>query len=369
MHFTSRLFQEVCRQLEVKQNLSTAYHPQMDGQSERTNQTLEATLWIYCNHQQNDWARWLPILQYVLNSHVSTTTKQIPFVTWMGYLPRAHQPTREGEVPAVEERKGLMKQAREDAHEAMAKAQSFWNKRTTFRPYQKGQKVWIEGTNIRTTHPTTKLRAKRFGPFQITEVISPTIYCIQLPTQWKIHDTFHAALLHPHKTTELYGNTFVEPPPDLIAGHEEWEVENVLASRRQGRWKRLQYLIRWKGFLEAHDSWEPPENLENAHKAIKDFYHDNPRAIRCIVFKGQLMPSPSSSDLPLPELDELIIAFSRLYISMPSRDSSTENLVDRILDQPWRSPMNPATREPMSYEATSPTNEPSQPASRQSSPP
>jgi Chromo (CHRromatin Organisation MOdifier) domain len=104
-------------------------------------------------------------------------------------------------------------------------------------------------------------------------------YRVQLPTQWKIHDTFHAALLHPHKTTELYGNAFIEPPPDLIDGHEEWEVENVLASQRQGRWKRLQYLIRWKGFSEAHDSWEPPENLENAHEAIKDFHRNNPQAI------------------------------------------------------------------------------------------
>jgi hypothetical protein len=53
----------------------------------------------------------------------------------MGYLPHAHQPTREGDVPAVEERKRQIKQAREDAHKAMAKAQTFWNKRTTFHPY------------------------------------------------------------------------------------------------------------------------------------------------------------------------------------------------------------------------------------------
>jgi hypothetical protein len=156
-------------------------------------------------------------------------------MTCMGYLPCAHQLTWEGDIPAVEERKRLMKQAWEDAHEAMAKAQSFWNKKTTFCPYQKGQKVWIEGTNIKTTHPTTKLRAKHFGPFKITEVISPVTYCIQLPVQWKIHNTFHAALLHPHKTMELYGRALTEPPPDLIAGQEEWEVENVLASQHQGR--------------------------------------------------------------------------------------------------------------------------------------
>ena len=200
-------------------------------------------------------------------------------MTWMGYLLCAHQPTQEGDILAVEERKRLMKQAREDTHEAMAKAQSFWNKKTTFRPYQKGQKVWIEGTNIKTTHPTTKLHAKRFSPFKITEVISPMTYRLQLPAQWKIHNTFHAALLHPYRMTELYRKEFPKPPPDLITGQEEWEVENVLASRHQGRWKKLQYLVRWKGFSEAHDLWEPSENLENAHKAISNFHHEYPQAI------------------------------------------------------------------------------------------
>jgi Chromo (CHRromatin Organisation MOdifier) domain len=342
-----------------------AYHPQTDGQSERTNQTLEAALRIYCNHQQNDWAQWLPILQYALNSQTSTTTKQIPFMTWMGYLPHAHQPTREGDVPAVEERKRLMKQAREDAHEAMAKAQSFWNKKTTFRPYQKGQKVWIKGTNIKTVHPTTKLRAKRFGPFKITEVISPMTYRLQLPTRWKIHNTFHAALLYPYQTTKLYGREFSEPPPDLIAGHEEWEVEKVLASRCQGRWKRLQYLIRWKGFSKAHDSWEPPRNLENAHEAIKDFHRDKPQAIQRIAFKERPMHSSSSSPSPFPELDKLIISFDKLHISMPSCDSSAENLIDKILDQPWRSPLNPTTGEPMQYRIASPSTAPTSPAPSQ----
>jgi hypothetical protein len=139
----------------------------------------------------------------------------------MGYLPWAHQPTREGDIPAVEERKGQMKQAQEDMHEAMAKAQTFWNKRMTFCPYQKGQKVWIKGTNLKTAHPTTKLQAKCFSPFKITEIVSLVTYCVQLPAQWKIHNTFHATLLHPHKVMDLYDEMFTKPPPDLIVGQEE----------------------------------------------------------------------------------------------------------------------------------------------------
>jgi Chromo (CHRromatin Organisation MOdifier) domain len=128
--------------------------------------------------------------------------------------------------------------------------------------------------------------------------------------------------------TKLYRKEFAEPPPDLISGHEEWEVEKVLASWRQGCWKRLQYLIRWKGFSEAHDSWEPLENLENAHEAIKNFYHDRPQAIRRLIFKEQPMHPSSPSHSSLPELDELIISFDKLHISMPSCDSSTKNLVE-----------------------------------------
>ncbi len=54
---------ELCRNLKIKQNISTAYHPQTDGQSERTNQWLEQYLRIFENGAQTDWAKWLPLAQ------------------------------------------------------------------------------------------------------------------------------------------------------------------------------------------------------------------------------------------------------------------------------------------------------------------
>jgi transposase InsO family protein len=59
--FTSQFFKELCAQLEIKQNMSSAYHPQTDGQSERTNQMVETILRIFCNHQQDNWADWLKV--------------------------------------------------------------------------------------------------------------------------------------------------------------------------------------------------------------------------------------------------------------------------------------------------------------------
>ena len=69
--------------------------------------------------------------------------------------------------------------------------------------------------------------------------------------------------------TEEYGINFQEPPLDLIEGEEEWEVEQILDERKQGQTQ--QYLIRWKGYSSAHDSWEPSTGI-NAPDLIADFH-------------------------------------------------------------------------------------------------
>jgi hypothetical protein len=98
-HFTTNLARELCRLLDVKQNISTTYHPQMDGQLERSNQWLEQYVRIYTNYQQTDWTVWLPLAQYVHNSWMSSTTKKTPFDLLMGYTPRLHISTSQSHIP------------------------------------------------------------------------------------------------------------------------------------------------------------------------------------------------------------------------------------------------------------------------------
>jgi hypothetical protein len=83
-------------------------------------------------------------------------------------------------------------------------------------------------------HPTVKLGPKRYGPFTITHVISPMVYQLDIPAQWRqkrLHDVFHASLLTPHHETSAHSVNFQEPPPDIIDREEEYEVERILDSR------------------------------------------------------------------------------------------------------------------------------------------
>jgi Chromo (CHRromatin Organisation MOdifier) domain len=176
-----------------------------------------------------------------------------------------------------------------------------------FHPFTVGQKVWLEGMNLKTSHPTKKFTLKRYGPFSITDVISPVVYHLTLPPLWKIHNVFHVSLLTPYKEMEEHGPNFAEPPPELIKEQEEYEVEQVLASRLYGHWKKLQYLIRWKGYSHAHESWASVDDI-HALDLVQAFHQGNPQApgpaayIRTlgVAVTPQLMSSHFSNTPTLP---------------------------------------------------------------------
>ena len=307
--FTSTFSRELCRTLGITQNISTAYHPQTDGQSERTNQRLEQYLHIFIDYYQQNWASLLPLAQYTLNAWPNATTKKAPFELIMGHIPRVHQSVRPFKSPTVEARMQQMKQARQDAKEALKKAADL-EVPTRFEPYQLGDKVWLEGRNLTTTHPTAKLAPRRYGPFTITHVISRTSYQLKLPSQWKIHSVFHATLLTPYKETPLNGSHNKEPAPELINGQPKWEVEQIL--RVRWYWHQVQYLIRWKGFSEAHDSWEPAANV-HTDKLIQEFYKRYPKAIRNTIIQTPTFHIP--------------VTICRTIMSTPT-------LAERITDAP-----------------------------------
>jgi len=88
--FTSEFFRTLTKRLGVSQKLSTSFHPQTDGQTERLNQTLEQYLRIYVNYMQNNWVQLLPVAQFAYNNAITATTKVTPFYASYGLHPQPH---------------------------------------------------------------------------------------------------------------------------------------------------------------------------------------------------------------------------------------------------------------------------------------
>ena len=141
--------------------------------------------------------------------------------------------------------------------------------------YKVGNQVWLEATHLKLRHQKTKLAPKHYGPFRVLKEISPVAYKIQLPVSWGIHDVFHTSLLSPYQETAAHGPNFSQPPPDLIDGEEEYEVERIVNHRCHGRARRLQYLIKWKGYPESDNTWEPADQV-HAPELIKLYHRHSP---------------------------------------------------------------------------------------------
>src|SRR6266478_3936383 len=181
--FTATAMRELCRNLNIKQNISTAYHPQMDGQSERTNQWLEQYLRIFGNGAQTDWAKWLPLAQYTHNAWPNAGTGKSPFELIMGHVPYVHVGKTHSLAPAVDSRLAQTRAMRQAAQQAITHAQQITIRATKYKPFEEGQKVWLEATHLKTMHPTVKLSPRRYGPFEITKKLSHVVYQLRIPQQ------------------------------------------------------------------------------------------------------------------------------------------------------------------------------------------
>src|SRR6185369_11223102 len=87
--------------LQIEQNLSIAYHPQMDGQVERSHQETATYLRHFINHTQDNWDEWLPLAEFMYNNRTYTVTKKTPFEALLGFHPQSGQLCGNSNSPAA----------------------------------------------------------------------------------------------------------------------------------------------------------------------------------------------------------------------------------------------------------------------------
>ena len=268
--WTSHFWEALCQYLGISQNISTAFHPQTDGQAENRHRTL--SLWFRClsETEKEDWTTLLPLAEFTMNNTPHSLLGMTPFEADCARRPRripdehppaTLTPSASSFIARHQELSKYLKHVLESLQET---------NNIPPRPFRKDDMVMLK---IRDFSPTTtafknSLRSPWIGPFRITGTAGLASYTLDLPSSWRFHGTFHASKL------KLYHGEAIpvtRPPPIDVEGEPEFAIHEILMERTL-RHKR-QYLVSWLGYPLSEATWEPYESVKDT-TAYKNYIID-----------------------------------------------------------------------------------------------
>jgi hypothetical protein len=285
--FTAHFWRALWDQLGTKLVMSTAYHPQTDGQTERANRTLEEMLRSYINVTQSDWDEHLSVLEMAYNNSKQTSTGfspfylnsgqevQMPLDLSLGAARACNNPEAQDRI--IQLRKDLVL-AKDSIRKAQQRQGHYADQHRRNILFQVGDQVLLSTEHLKLVGDNRSIKfANRYiGPFKIIKVVGNNAYELELPPQMLIHPVLNVSRLLPYRDGLISHPHRVQvhdrPAPECILedGAEVFEVERILA-RRGGHGSRVEYLVEWKGYPLWESSWVKKSNLGNASEAIADY--------------------------------------------------------------------------------------------------
>ena len=289
--FTAHFWRSFWEQLGTTLTMSTAYHPQTDGQTERANRTLETMLRSLVSFDQTDWDEHLAVAELAINSAKQASTQQSPFLLTYGQeasmpIDQAIVPLRHpssSSNPAADERIRQIKQQWEQAKKSIEQAQQrqaqYADQHRRSASFVVGDQVLVSTADLKligSSVRTAKFASRFIGPFPIKRVVNDNAYELELPEQLRIHPTLNISRLKAYRDgKEAFPDRpapHARPPPTAVEdnGAPSFEVDRILSKRGTG--KRTRYLVSWVGYPQWEATWEPRENLEgSAEEALQEF--------------------------------------------------------------------------------------------------
>jgi len=286
--FTAHFWRSFWKQLGSTLTMSTAYHPQTDGQTERANRTLEEMLRAYVNFHQSDWDSHLSTLEMAYNNSKQVSTGFSPY--YMNYGQEMRLPL-DGAIPVpsaiesinpeatqrIDRLRVDIESAKKNILAAQSRQAKYADQHRRDVEFNVGDRVLLSVEHLRIVGDgrSPKLQSKYIGPFTIIRVVGSNAYELDLPPTMRIHPVLNISRLkayHDGSTTHpdrLLPHS--RPPPECIHedGAEIYEVERILEQR--GRGARLKYLVKWVGYPLWESTWQSAADLAGSPNALQEF--------------------------------------------------------------------------------------------------
>jgi Integrase zinc binding domain/RNase H-like domain found in reverse transcriptase/Chromo (CHRromatin Organisation MOdifier) domain len=285
--FTGHFWDTVSSILGIHRSLSSAWHPESDGSTERVNRVVEQVLRTHTMVHQDQWDVNLCMVEFAINNSHHSSMRFTPFFLNFGQhpvTPLMLDVIKAEKVPTAlkftADMAETLKEARANLQAAKDRMKAYADHKRKEVSFQVGEEVLLSTKNIHFQYGHKKLAPRWIGPFKVTEQINDVAYRLGLPENMRIHNVFHVSLLSKYSSSGKQA----PPQPILINGELEYVVEAILLHRekvyrtktnkRTGEHKqdtRTEYYVKWKGYGPEHSTWEPESNLTNC-QAHLDLY-------------------------------------------------------------------------------------------------
>ena len=295
--FLAELWGGIFKRLGVDLLYSTAYHPQTDGSSERTNQTIEIALRFYIHtlEKPSDWPKVLPRIQALLNNSPSSTTSKTPNELAYGF--KLNRPL---DLVAATESPQQPKLARIEAADAISFAQMHqkfhYDRRHQPMYLKQGDEAYLRlhhGYKIPTAN--AKFGEQYVGPFKVLERVGKQAYLLDIPSHWRVYPVFSLAQLEPSPGPDPFQRPISDHPSSVFVEGDTDEFKSYVIERLlnkrvrpRGKGQTVEYLVRWQGYGPEYDTWYNVKYLQDAMDLVQEY-------------EGEMTPStPLAIEAPAP---------------------------------------------------------------------